>query len=60
MDAIVGGLSTRSAAQRFPIGVSMAGSWHRHGRKTGSSEPLRQDGRNGSILDAHESFLMTL
>lgn len=58
--AIEAGLSTRAAARRFAIGESTAGAWHRHWRKTGSYEARRQGGRNGSILDAHEGFLMDL
>ncbi|CTQ63494.1 Transposase [Roseibium album] len=40
IEAIEGGVSTRAAARRFSIGVSTAGSWHRHWRKTGSYEAL--------------------
>lgn len=60
IEAIEGGLSTRAAARRFAIGESTAGAWHRHWRKTGSHEARRQGGRNGSVLDTHESFLMGL
>lgn len=60
VDAIEGGLSTRAAARRFSVGISTAGSWHRYWRKTGSYEAQRQGGRNGSVLDAHETFIMGL
>jgi transposase len=60
VDAIEGGLSTRSAARRFCIGESTAGAWHRFWRKTGSYEAQRQGNRGGSVLDAHDGFLMEL
>jgi len=60
VDAIEGGLSTRAAARRFSIGESTAGAWHRQWRKTGSYEARRQGGRNGSVLDPHEAFILGL
>ncbi len=57
---IEGGMSTRAAARRFSIGESTAGSWHRHWRATGSFEPRRQGNQGGSVLDAHEGFLLGL
>ena len=60
VEAIEDGLSTRAAARRFSIGVSTAGAWHRVWRKTGSYEAQRQGNRGGSVLDAHDDFLMGL
>lgn len=60
VEAIEGGLSTRVAARNFSIGISTAGAWHRYWRKTGSYEAQRQGGRNGSVLDAHEAFILGL
>ena len=60
IDAIESGLSTRAAARRFSIGESTAGTWHRRWRATGSVEPKRQGNRGGSVLDAHEAFLLGL
>lgn len=60
VDAIEGGLSTRAVAQRFSVGISTAGSWHRHWRRTGSYEAQRQGSRGGSVLDGHKDFLLGL
>ncbi len=60
VDAIESGLSTRTAARNFSVGISTAGSWHRTWCKTGSYEAQRQGGRNGSVLDAHEAFILGL
>jgi transposase len=60
VDAIEGGLSTRRAATQFSIGISTAGSWHRHWRDTGSYDARKQGKPQGSILDEHGSFLMGL
>ena len=48
------------AARRFLIGESTAGAWHRWWRKTGSYEAQRQGNRGGSVLDAHDDFVMGL
>ena len=60
VNAIKGGLSTRAAARNFSVGISTAGSWHRTWCKTGSYEAQRQGGRDGSILDVHEAFILGL
>lgn len=60
IDAIENGLSTRAAARRFSIGESTAGTWHRRWRATGSVEPKRQGNQGGSVLDAHEAFILGL
>lgn len=51
------GMSARSAAARFGIGVSTAIAWiatARHGQLT----PAKQGRRGGSRLDAHEDFIV--
>lgn len=60
IEAIEGGMPTRAAARRFSIGESTAGAWHRHWRATGSVEPKRQGNQGGSVLDAHEPFILGL
>lgn len=60
IEAIEGGMSTRAAARRFSIGESTAGTWHRRFRATGSVEPARQGKPSGSVLDAHEAFILSL
>lgn len=60
VDAIEGGLSTRKAARNFSVGISTAGAWHRTWRRTGSYEARRQGGRDGSVLDIHETFVLGL
>ena len=60
VDAIEAGLSTRAAAERFSVGISTAGAWHRHWRRTGSYEAQRQGNRGGSVLDEHKDFLLGL
>jgi transposase len=60
IDAIEAGLSTRSAARRFSIGISTAGSWYRQWRATGDLRPGRQGQPSRSKLDAHESFILAL
>lgn len=60
IDAIDGGLSARSAAAHFSIGVSTAISWHRQWRDTGTLEPGRQGKPPRSRLDRHEGFIIGL
>ncbi|MGY5780767.1 IS630 family transposase [Rhizobium sp. LEGMi135b] len=51
------GMSARSAAARFGIGISTAIAWiasARHGQMT----PAKQERRGGSRLDAHEDFIV--
>lgn len=60
VDAIEGGLPTRAAARNFSVGISTAGRWHRYWCRTGSYEAQRQGGRDGSVLDAHEAFILGL
>lgn len=60
IEAIEGGMSTRAAARRYSIGESTAGAWHRRWRATGSIMPSRRGNQGGSMLDAHEAFLLGL
>lgn len=60
IESIEGGLSTRAAARRYAIGESTAGSWHRRWRATGSVRPGRQGNPGGSLLDAHQAFILEL
>ncbi len=51
------GMSARSAAARFGIGISTAIAWiasARHGQMT----PAKQGRRSGSRLDAHGDFIV--
>ena len=58
IDAIEVGMSTRAAARRYSIGESTAGAWHRRWRATGRVEAGRQGNPGGSLLDAHEGFIL--
>lgn len=58
VDALEGGLSIREAGRRFCVGEATAGRWHRRWKATGGLNPDRQGGRPGSVLDAHEAFLL--
>jgi transposase len=58
IEAIEGGMSTRAAARRYSIGESTAGAWHRRWRATGGIEAGRQGNPGGSVLDAHEAFIL--
>ena len=52
-----GGMSARSAAARFGIGISTAIAWIASAR-AGRVSPWRQSRRGGSRLDAHEDFIV--
>jgi transposase len=54
-----GGMSARSAAARFGIGVSTAIAWIANARQ-GQLTPAKQGRREGSRLDAHEAFIVGL
>jgi transposase len=51
------GMSARSAAARFGIGISTAIAWIASAW-AGQLMPLRQGRRGGSRLDAHEDFII--
>lgn len=52
-----GGMSARSAAARFGIGVSTAIAWIANARQ-GQLTAAKQGRREGSRLDAHEAFIV--
>lgn len=52
-----GGMSARSAAARFGIGVSTAIAWIANARQ-GQLTAAKQGRRGGSRLDAHEAFVV--
>lgn len=51
------GMSARSAAARFGIGISTAIAWIASARQ-GRLTPAKQGRRGGSRLDAHEDFII--
>ena len=51
------GVSARSAAARFGIGISTAIAWIASAR-VGQLAPAKQGRRGGSRLDAHEDFII--
>lgn len=51
------GMSARSAAARFGIGISTAIAWIASARQ-GRLTPAKQGRRCGSRLDAHEDFII--
>lgn len=60
VEAIDGGLSARSAADRFSVAPSTAINWHRRWREGGLIEPGRQGKPARSKLDEHEAFILGL
>jgi len=55
--ASAGGMSARSAAAQFGIGISTAIAWMASARQ-GQLTPVKQGRRGGSRLDAHEIFIV--
>ena len=53
------GMSARSAAARFGIGISTAIAWIASAR-AGQLTPAKQGRRGGSRLDAHENFIICM
>ena len=53
------GMSARSAAARFGIGISTAIAWIASARQ-GRMTPARQGRRGGSRLDMHEAFVVEM
>ena len=53
------GMSARSAAARFEIGISTAIAWIANARQ-GQLTAGKQGRRSGSRLDAHEAFIISL
>jgi transposase len=56
--ALEGGMSTGQAAARFSIGKATAGAWGRLKRSQGDGRPAKQGKPKGSVLDAHEAFIL--
>lgn len=56
--ALEGGMSTAQAAARFSIGKATAGAWGRLKRTQGDVRPAKQGKPKGSVLDAHEAFIL--
>lgn len=54
-----GGISARSAAARFGIGISTAIAWIASAQ-AGRLSPAKQGRRSGSRLDAHEDFIVSM
>ena len=52
------GLSTDQAATHFSIGKATAGAWGRLKRSQGDVRPAKQGKPKGSVLDAHEAFIL--
>jgi transposase len=51
-------MSTGQAAARFSIGKATAGTWGRLKRSQGDVQPAKQGKPKGSVLDAHEAFIL--
>jgi transposase len=56
--ALEGGMSAAQAAARFSIGKATAGAWGRLKRSQGDVRPAKQGKPTGSVLDAHEAFIL--
>jgi transposase len=56
--ALEEGLSTRQAAARFSVGIATVGTWGRLKRCQGDVRPAKQGKPKGSVLDAHEDFIL--
>lgn len=56
--ALEAGLSTRQAAARFSVGIATVGTWGRLKRSQGDVRPAKQGRPKGSVLDAHEDFIL--
>ena len=58
VSALESGMSTGQAAARFSIGKATAGAWGRLKRSQGDVRPAKQGKPKGSVLDAHEEFIL--
>jgi transposase len=58
VSAVEEGLSTRQAAARFAVGIATVGTWGRLKRRQGDVRPAKQGKPKGSVLDAHEEFIL--
>ncbi|MFC3358909.1 IS630 family transposase [Azotobacter chroococcum] len=60
VDAAMGGLSARQAAERFDVGTATAIVWVRRFREGGELVARRQGKRRGLRLDPHADYLLGL
>lgn len=58
VSALEQGMSTRQAAARFSVGIATVGTWGRLKRRQGDVRPAKQGKPRGSVLDAHEAFIL--
>jgi transposase len=58
VSALEEGLSTRQVASRFLVGIATVGTWGRLKRAQGDVRPAKQGKPKGSVLDAHEAFIL--
>src|ERR1044072_8454233 len=58
VSALEQGMSTRQAAARFSVGIATVGTWGRLKRCQGDVRPARQGKPRGSVVDAHEGFIL--
>ena len=58
VSALEQGMSTRQAAARFSVGIATVGTWGRLKRSQGDVRPAKQGKPRGSVLDAHEAFIL--
>jgi transposase len=56
--ALESGMSTGEAAIRFSVGKATAGAWGRLKRSQGDVRAAQQGKPKGSVLDAHEAFIL--
>ena len=60
VEAIEGGLSCRTAAQRFGVSASSAIRWRAMERREGDIRPKRQGGdRHSQRIDAHAELILS-
>jgi transposase len=60
IDAALAGVSARSAAERFGIGLATAIVWVRRARQTGERKARKQGQPRRSKLDPHRDYLLGL
>ena len=58
VSALEEGMSTRQVAARFSVGIATVGTWGRLKRSQGDVRPAKQGKPKGSVLDAHEGFIL--
>jgi transposase len=60
IDAALAGVSARSAAERFGIGLATAIVWVRRARQTGERKARKQGQPRRSKLDPHRDYLLAM